>query len=177
MGLSAIVGLALLDSDRLDAEQTDYLRTARESATHLLDLLNDILDISKLEAGKVALEQVKFDLEQMLDDVVSVISEKAASKGLELVIEVADSSIRYDKSFGGLNFAASIADPMDSYDGPPITALDIRVGRITKVRRFGKCWTNYSNPSFMNGEMPLCVLTIDENTGSWMYSKKKTKKT
>ena len=56
-------------------------------------------------------------------------------------------------------------------DQPEFTKIDIRVGRITKVRRFGKCRTNYSNPSFMNGETPLCVLTIDKNTGSWIYAK------
>jgi PAS domain S-box-containing protein len=89
--MNAVMGMTLL-ALRADPppKVRDYLQKIQSSSRHLLGVINDILDISKLEAGKVALEQVEFDLEQMLDDVVSVISEKAASKGLKLVVEVAD---------------------------------------------------------------------------------------
>ncbi|MCX7250804.1 MAG: response regulator, partial [Burkholderiales bacterium] len=89
--MNAVMGMTLL-ALRADPppKVRDYLQKIQSSSRHLLGVINDILDISKLEAGKVALEQVEFDLEQMLDDVVSVISEKAASKGLKLIVEVAD---------------------------------------------------------------------------------------
>ncbi|PRD69978.1 hypothetical protein C6P61_02240 [Malikia spinosa] len=88
--MNAVMGMTLL-ALRADPppKVRDYLQKIQSSSRHLLGVINDILDISKLEAGKVALEQVEFDLEQMLDDVVSVISEKADGKGLKLVVEVA----------------------------------------------------------------------------------------
>ena len=81
--------LALLDSDRLDAEQADYLRTARESATHLLDLLNDILDISKLESGRLDIVPHALDLHRLLRDVQALMAMAAESKGLALRVQVA----------------------------------------------------------------------------------------
>ena len=89
--MNAVMGMTLL-ALRADPPPRvrGYLQKIQSSSQHLLGVINDILDISKLEAGKVALEQVEFGLEKVLDDVASVISEKAASKGLELIIEVAD---------------------------------------------------------------------------------------
>ena len=81
--------LALLDSDRLDAEQADYLRTARESATHLLDLLNDILDISKLESGRLDIVPHALDLNRLLSDVQALMALSAEAKGLTLTVHVA----------------------------------------------------------------------------------------
>ena len=81
--------LALLDSDRLDAEQADYLRTARESATHLLDLLNDILDISKLESGRLDIVPHALDFHRLLRDVQSLMALSAEAKGLDLRVHVA----------------------------------------------------------------------------------------
>jgi signal transduction histidine kinase/DNA-binding NarL/FixJ family response regulator/HPt (histidine-containing phosphotransfer) domain-containing protein len=80
--------LALLDSDRLDAEQADYLRTARESATHLLDLLNDILDISKLESGRLEIVPHALDLNRLLRDVRALMALSAEAKGLTLTVHV-----------------------------------------------------------------------------------------
>ncbi len=88
--MNAVMGMTLL-ALRADPppKVRDYLQKIQSSGRHLLGVINGILDISKLEAGKVALEQVEFDLEQVLEDVVSVIAEKAASKGLKLGIELA----------------------------------------------------------------------------------------
>ncbi len=87
--MNAVMGMTLL-ALRADPppKVRDYLQKIQSSSRHLLGVINDILDISKLEAGKVALEQVEFDLEQVLDDLVSVIAEKAASKALELKVEL-----------------------------------------------------------------------------------------
>jgi two-component system, sensor histidine kinase len=81
--------LALLDSDRLDADQADYLRTARQSATHLLDLLNDILDVSKLESGRLDIVPHTLDLNRLLRDVQALMALSAEAKGLTLTVHVA----------------------------------------------------------------------------------------
>jgi signal transduction histidine kinase/CheY-like chemotaxis protein/HPt (histidine-containing phosphotransfer) domain-containing protein len=81
--------LALLDTPRLDAEQADYVRTARESANHLLDLLNDILDISKLESGRLDIVPHPLDLQRLLRDVHALMALSAESKNLALRVHVA----------------------------------------------------------------------------------------
>ena len=76
--------LALLETNRLDAEQADHLRTARQSATHLLELLDDILDISKLESGRLDIAPHPLDLHHLLSDVQALMRLSAESKGLAL---------------------------------------------------------------------------------------------
>jgi len=81
--------LSLLETSRLDAEQADHLRTARQSATHLLDILNDILDISKLESGRLELSPQNLNLHRLLSDVRNLMSITAEAKGLPLSVTVA----------------------------------------------------------------------------------------
>ncbi len=87
--LNAIVGLTHL---ALKAEPgppiRSYLEKTQASSQHLLALINDILDFSRLEAQKVAIEQVPFSLETLLDDVANLVGEKAASRGLEFLIDI-----------------------------------------------------------------------------------------
>ena len=83
--------LALLETSPLDVEQADYLSTARQSAKHLLDLLDDILDISKLESGRLDIVPHRQDLPQLLHDVRSLMAISAEAKGLRLQVVVADS--------------------------------------------------------------------------------------
>ena len=89
--MNAIVGMAYL---ALRASPTprlrDYLKKIQASAQLLLGIINDILDLSKIDAGKMIVEHTEFDLEQVLDNVTNLISERAAAKGLELIIDVAD---------------------------------------------------------------------------------------
>ncbi len=87
--------LALLETSQLDAEQADYLSTARQSATHLLDLLNDILDISKLESGRLDIVPHPQDLLRLLRDVHALMALSAEAKGLRLRVAVADSVPRW----------------------------------------------------------------------------------
>jgi hypothetical protein len=81
--------LSLLETSRLDAEQADHLRTARQSATHLLDILNDILDISKMESGRLELSPQNLNLHRLLADVRNLMSITAEAKGLALSVTVA----------------------------------------------------------------------------------------
>ena len=87
--MNAIIGMSHLAlTTDLDARQRGYLERIRSSSKHLLGIINDILDISKIEAGKLQLESIEFDLDKVLEDVVTVAAERCADKGLELVFQV-----------------------------------------------------------------------------------------
>jgi signal transduction histidine kinase len=83
-GVIGMIGL-LMDTDLSD-EQKKMARIARESADSLLSIINDILDYSKLEAGKIELEDVNFSPEQLVDGVVSLLSARAIAKGISLTM-------------------------------------------------------------------------------------------
>lgn len=88
--MNAIIGLShLVLKTELTARQRDYLSKVQTAGQHLLGVINDILDFSKVEAGKLDLESCEFELEKLLDNTCSLISEKSHAKGLELVFEVA----------------------------------------------------------------------------------------
>lgn len=82
-GVLGMLELALLSD--LSEEQKMHLRLARSSAESLLDILNDILDISKIEAGKLELEQICFDIRSEIASTMRLFTSGARSKGLELV--------------------------------------------------------------------------------------------
>jgi signal transduction histidine kinase/CheY-like chemotaxis protein/HPt (histidine-containing phosphotransfer) domain-containing protein len=81
-GVTGMLGL-LLDTE-LDRSQVDYAETARRSAEALLAVINDILDYSKIEAGRLELEFIDFELRHLLEDVVSLLAGTAQAKSLEL---------------------------------------------------------------------------------------------
>jgi len=81
--MNGVLGMLDLALDtRLDAEQRDYLETARESGQGLLALVNDILDLSKIEAGKLTLETVDFSLRDTLAHTLKEPAVRARQKGL-----------------------------------------------------------------------------------------------
>lgn len=83
--INGVMGMAsLLDDTTLDSTQREYTRTIRTSADILLRLVNDILDLSKAEAGKVELENIDFDLSQIVTDVERTLNVTANNKGLKL---------------------------------------------------------------------------------------------
>lgn len=85
-GLLGMVDIVL--ESRLTPEQREQLETARRCAYSLLALLNDILDLSKIEAGKMILEQIPFDVRAVILDCVKAQSANASSKGISLVTEL-----------------------------------------------------------------------------------------
>ena len=87
--MTAIVGYAdlLLDPQQTQSDKLDNLQTIRRNARHLLELINDILDLSKIEAGKMKVEQIRCDLPQVISDVVSLMRPRALEKGLEFKLK------------------------------------------------------------------------------------------
>jgi two-component system sensor histidine kinase/response regulator len=84
--MNAIIGMTALTLDtELSREQRENLETVRTSAASLLGIVNDILDLSKIEAGKLTLEQVDFDVRTVVDESLRALALRAQEKGLELV--------------------------------------------------------------------------------------------
>ena len=84
--MNAIIGMAdLLWETPLSADQRQYVRIFRRAGINLLNLLNDILDLSKIESGHIELEEIDFDLRELLDNVCELFAIRAHEKKLELV--------------------------------------------------------------------------------------------
>jgi PAS domain S-box-containing protein len=88
--MNAIIGMShLISKTDLAPRQRDYVDRLRASAGHLLGIIDDILDISKMEAGKMDIEHTPFDFSAVLDNVTNLIAEKSHAKGLQLLLDVA----------------------------------------------------------------------------------------
>ena len=84
--MNAIIGLSdLALRTELNPKQQDYLNKVHASANSLLGIINDILDFSKIEAGKMDIESVPFSLDEVLENLGTVVSVKTQEKGLELL--------------------------------------------------------------------------------------------
>lgn len=73
----------LLDTE-LDATQQDFAVTAQQSGKALITLINEVLDQAKIESGRLELEAVPFDVRDVLDNVLSLFSDKSQVKGIEV---------------------------------------------------------------------------------------------
>jgi CheY-like chemotaxis protein len=88
--MNAIMGIAdLLAKTALSPEQDKYVQIFRRAGDNLLNLINDILDLSKVEASQLELEQTGFSLNELLEKVTEVVAVRAHEKGLVLVCEIA----------------------------------------------------------------------------------------
>jgi PAS domain S-box-containing protein len=93
--MNGVIGaVSLLLDDELMPRQRELASIARSSAHSLLTLINDILDISKIEAGKMPIEQAPFDLLTTLDEVGGMFAERAEEKGVDLVLRYAPDARR-----------------------------------------------------------------------------------
>jgi signal transduction histidine kinase/CheY-like chemotaxis protein len=95
--LNAILGFSeLLSKDtRLDARQRENIETVNRSGEHLLGLINDILDLSKIESGRMELQAHTFDLVRMVQGLKEMFEIRARQKGLTLLVESAPDLPRY----------------------------------------------------------------------------------
>jgi len=83
--MNGVLGmLELLDDTLLQDEQQDFARTARNSASALLNVIDDVLDFSKIEAGCLEIENIDMELLPLCEDVTALLAEKAHNKGIEL---------------------------------------------------------------------------------------------
>jgi CheY-like chemotaxis protein/nitrogen-specific signal transduction histidine kinase len=88
--LSGVTGItSLLLETELLPEQRDYAKRIRGFSDALVELVNNVLDLSKLEAGKFEIERVDFDVRKAVDEVGELLAERAQAKGIELVTQVA----------------------------------------------------------------------------------------
>ena len=87
--LNVILGFTqVLNRDRsLSVEQQNQLEVINRSGQHLLDLINDVLEMSKIEAGRLRLKETQFSLHQLLDDIEQMFLIKAKAKQLQLIVE------------------------------------------------------------------------------------------
>lgn len=90
--MNAVLGLTdLMRSTKLDSMQRNYIDTIYSAGGSLLNVINDILDYSKINLGKIDLELSTFDLESLLEDCLSIFHANAEQKGLRLVSDWGDS--------------------------------------------------------------------------------------
>ncbi|WP_223070519.1 hybrid sensor histidine kinase/response regulator [Paenibacillus caui] len=94
--MNAIIGMAeLLYETPLTEEQRFYVETYKKAGDNLLNLINDILDFSKIESGYIELHQVPFDLEETVEKTAEIMSIRAHSKQLELLVQIDASVPKY----------------------------------------------------------------------------------
>jgi signal transduction histidine kinase len=89
--MTAVLGYAelLLEGDATPQEVIEYARTIRRNGEHLLQILNDILDISKIEANKISVERIESDPRRIVDDAVCALQLRAEERGIAIEMEFA----------------------------------------------------------------------------------------
>ncbi len=94
--LTAIIGIAeILENEDYGSEVKKYANTIRKSSEHLLGIINDILDMEKIEAKKIVLEKIDFNIYELLDDVIAIMSTRASKKDLELILKLDEKVPQY----------------------------------------------------------------------------------
>ena len=87
--MNVIIGMShLISKTPLSSVQQNYLKKIQSSSQHLLGIINDILDLSKIEAGKVFFEKIDFRIENVLNTIVNLIADKVNDKGLALIFNI-----------------------------------------------------------------------------------------
>ncbi len=95
--MNGVMGMIDLVARRVtDARQKEQLLKAQQSAQNLLHIINDILDISKIEAERLTLDQVNFKLGEVMENLSSLVGQKAEDKGLSVHVELAPELVQYE---------------------------------------------------------------------------------
>ena len=89
--MNGVLGmLDLIKRTRLDNEQQDFIKTAYNSAESLLEIINEILDFSKIDAGQLRIEIIQMNIYKLVSDVEKLLSYKAEEKGIRFIVSIAD---------------------------------------------------------------------------------------
>ncbi len=87
--LSGIIGFTeLLQGTQLSNQQKDYTSTIQKSSKHLLEIINDVLDLSKIESGKTEITTSEFNLVDIIEDIINLLSTSALEKNIELLYRI-----------------------------------------------------------------------------------------
>jgi PAS domain S-box-containing protein len=94
--MTGMLGMAsILEQTELNVEQQECVSTIQQSAEHLLSIINDVLDLSKIEANKLSIENENFDLDGFVSSLVDMVGNKAQEKGLNLQTFIDDKVPRF----------------------------------------------------------------------------------
>jgi len=96
--LNAIIGFSEIISNELfgpivNEKYLEYIRDIHNSSLHLLSIINDVLDMSKIEAGKLELSKEALNIQSVISDVVRMMHERAQSRGIELITQLLDEEV------------------------------------------------------------------------------------
>ena len=92
-GITGMLDLTLYTD--ISNEQKEYLKTAQRCTKNLVKIINDVLDFSKMEAGKLIIESIKFDVIELIEEIIKIHSPSATEKGIELNLKYSPAIERY----------------------------------------------------------------------------------
>ena len=148
--MNGILGMSeLLMQTPLNDKQRRYLQTLQKSSQTLIQIIDDILDISKIEAGKLKLEHISFDLRQLVTETQELFSEPAGSKGLQLTTSLSEAVGR-------------------EYMGDPVRIRQILtnlIGNAIKFTAHGQITVSMTAVDDALGQTELCLKVQDTGIG------------
>jgi len=148
--MNAIIGMTDLALDtRLDAEQTEYLCTVKTAAEGLLRIINDVLDFSRIESGKLNLEAIDFSLKDAVSAVVRPLEKQARDKGLSLLSHI----------------DSDVPDVLRGDPGRLKQVLLNLVGNAVKFTEHGEVAVQVSLEEKMEDRVGLCFAVQDTGIG------------
>jgi PAS domain S-box-containing protein len=148
--MNAILGMTELAlEENLTPGARDYIQTARESAGSLLALLNELLDFSRIESGKMILEAAPFSLRQIIDETVNTFLVQTAEKGLAFNFDIDD-------------------DVPDQLIGDPLRLRQVLINLVSNAIKFtdyGEVQIHVGVTSWTDDEVSLLVSVVDTGIG------------
>ena len=148
--MNGVLGmLELMKDTDLDAEQRDFIETAYRSGETLLTLLNGILNLAKIEAGHIDLEEIAFDLKILVQDTVCLVTPQAIGKGIEVISTIDD-------------------DLPDQLSGDPTRIQEVLVNLLSNAVKFtehGRVSVNVATCWIASAGDELCLRFDVSDTG------------